>query len=79
MLSMVYIYSEEKRLRSHNSSQEEGSKYARASRLLLELKQHVSAFLLREGITGVAGVALASPYLGHIRIGGNKKINYKKK
>ena len=34
--------------------------------------------LLREGVRGVAGVASATPYFGHIRIGSNKKINYEK-
>ena len=32
----------------------------------------------REGVRGVAGVASATPYFGHIRIGSNKKINYEK-
>ena len=32
----------------------------------------------REGVKGVAGVASATPYFGHIRIGSNKKINYEK-
>ena len=32
----------------------------------------------REGFRDVAGVASATPYFGHIRIGSNKKINYKK-
>ena len=34
--------------------------------------------LFREGVRGVAGVASATPYFGHIRIGSNKKIKYKK-
>ena len=34
--------------------------------------------LIREGVRGVAGVASATPYFGHIRIGSNKKIKYKK-
>ena len=33
---------------------------------------------IREGVRGVAGVASATPYFGHIRIGSNKKINYGK-
>ena len=34
--------------------------------------------MYREGVRGVAGVASATPYFGHIRIGSNKKINYGK-
>jgi len=32
--------------------------------------------IYREGVRGVAGVASATPYFSHIKIGSNKKINY---
>ena len=42
--------------------------------LLPKLGNHI----FREGVRGVAGVAFATTYFGHIRIGSNNKINYKK-
>ena len=38
----------------------------------------LSIYAAREGVRGVAGVASATPYFGHIRIGSNKKLKYKK-
>ena len=32
----------------------------------------------QEGVRGVAGVASATPYFGHIKIGSNKKIKLRK-
>ena len=42
------------------------------------VKRYYNIHLNREGARGVAGVASATPYFGHIRIGSNKKIKYKK-
>ena len=39
--------------------------YCREGRVVLNLLSNV----IREGVRGVAGVASATPYFGHIRIG----------